>query len=276
MSLLSRISGTLGGGILSPQGISGGFKYGPGIAPNINADSSGILNQVMSGAKSARKRAQGDEETEAERRAREEKEKKLNAARTVVAPTAPAPTGVLPPAETSPESSGVKTYPLEPQPDVHVSGTFVPENEREQVILAAVDEAVNKYVASGDIPPEDAAKVKALQLAIVETESGMGRNNRGPRIGIDIEGDPAHYGQRALGPFQFMPSTARSYGLKDPMDIRASAEASVKHMLTAYKQKGDWRKAAIAHHSGPYYKKLGKYGRDYAKKLDQRVGKYYS
>jgi len=270
-NLLSRIRSTANGGILSPGGMSMSGKYSVNTsAPKVTADASGILSQVMSGAKSAYNKMQREEELR--RKQEEERQREMDAAKAIMDADVSQPGGILPSA--SEDGSGVSTYPLDSQPTI--DGKFVPENEREQAIVSAVDNTVNKYVAQGDVPESDAQEVRAHLLAIAEIESSMGRNNRGPRIGIDIEGDPAHYGQRALGPFQFMPSTAQSYGLNDPMDIIASTDAAMRHLLTGYKQKGDWRKAAIGHHSGPHYKKLGKWGRDYANKLEQKVGKYYS
>lgn len=55
----------------------------------------------------------------------------------------------------------------------------------------------------------------------------------------------------ALGPFQFMPQTAKEYGLDDPMDTEKSADAASRKFANLMKYyKGDTRKALAAYNFG--------------------------
>ena len=146
------------------------------------------------------------------------------------------------------------------------AGSFKPTSQYGSQIASGIDQAVAKY----NLPPE----ARAFLYAIADIESGFGRNTKGKAIGSEISGDMTHAGDRAMGPFQFMTKTAQSYGLKDRMDPYASADAAARHLMDAYKRQGSWHKAAIGHHSGAHWKSLGKWGKDYDKKLKKKVGKY--
>jgi len=77
-----------------------------------------------------------------------------------------------------------------------------------------------------------------LLNTIYQLESGGGRNLGPSRAG-------------ALGPFQFMPRTAASLGLEDPMDTAASANAAARymnHLLSLFN--GDLEMAAAAYNWG--------------------------
>jgi len=143
-------------------------------------------------------------------------------------------------------------------------------------IKIGIDTAVANYVASGEISEADADEVRARAYSLADIESSWGRNNVGQAIGTEISGDMAHAGERAMGPFQFMPSTARDYGLDNPMDPMASADATIRHMIDAYKIQGNWRDAAVGHHSGPSWKQgdLRQHGKDFAKQIDAKYSKY--
>ncbi len=54
----------------------------------------------------------------------------------------------------------------------------------------------------------------------------------------------------ALGPYQFMPATAKDLGLKDPMDEVASREAAGRYILQLYKQTGNLQDALAAYNFG--------------------------
>ena len=72
----------------------------------------------------------------------------------------------------------------------------------------------------------------------------------------------------AEGPFQFMPSTGKQYGLKnreDRMDTGKSAEAAAKYLSDLLSQfGGDMKKAVAAYNWGPG--RVGRLGLDYAPK----------
>ncbi len=55
----------------------------------------------------------------------------------------------------------------------------------------------------------------------------------------------------ALGPFQFMPSTAGQYGVTDPYDFNQSATGAARYLSDLYKKYGDWQQATAAYNWGP-------------------------
>ncbi len=55
----------------------------------------------------------------------------------------------------------------------------------------------------------------------------------------------------ALGHFQFMPPTAKAYGLKDPFDLSQSADAAARYLRDLKNQFGDWTDAVAAYNWGP-------------------------
>lgn len=80
-----------------------------------------------------------------------------------------------------------------------------------------------------------------LLRAVYKQESSEGRSLIGPMT---------KYG-RALGPFQFIPQTAKEYGLDDPMDTEKSADAASKKFARLLKYyNGDQRKAIAAYNYG--------------------------
>lgn len=77
-----------------------------------------------------------------------------------------------------------------------------------------------------------------LLNTIYQIESGGGRNLGPSRAG-------------ALGPFQFMPDTARSMGLQDPMDTASSAHAAARYMdYLLSRFSGDLEMAAASYNWG--------------------------
>lgn len=67
-------------------------------------------------------------------------------------------------------------------------------------------------------------------------------------------GDPRFMtsGAGAQGHFQFMPGTAKQYGLKDPNDFNQSSEAAARYYADLFKKyQGDAAKAAAAYNWGP-------------------------
>ena len=150
----------------------------------------------------------------------------------------------------------------------------------ETPVAKRINEGILAAAEKHGLPPTAVAYLKS----IAQIESRWGANTVGQQIGSEVSGDMAHAGDRAMGPFQFMTKTANAYGLKDRNDPMASADAAARHMLDAYKvqkrknpnlsEEELWYRAAIGHHSGPNFKKLGKWGRDYADKLKSTVGTY--
>lgn len=55
----------------------------------------------------------------------------------------------------------------------------------------------------------------------------------------------------AEGHFQFMPETAKQYGLKNPYDFEESADAAARYYSDMYKKYGSLQKAAAAYNWGP-------------------------
>jgi len=156
-------------------------------------------------------------------------------------------------------------------------GTEVPDTPEAKEIVTGIKAAVK----NNELPPI----AEAYLTAIADIESKFNPGAVGPRIGIDIDGDPVHYGKRARGPFQFMPSTAEQYGLNNPHDPTASANAAAKllqaNFNTIRKAKPKWSDekvwaaAALAHHSGAgnvIKGRLGKHGRNYRQMLEARIG----
>lgn len=77
--------------------------------------------------------------------------------------------------------------------------------------------------------------------AIAHTESNYNENARGPET---------RYG-RAQGAFQFMPGTAKQYGLTNPNDGVAAAEAAGKYLRDLYtRYDGDVDKTIAAYNWG--------------------------
>jgi len=132
---------------------------------------------------------------------------------------------------------------------------------KREILVDAIEKAAKKH----GLPPQGRASL----YAIAKIESGFGRNLVGQVI--DASGAAEQHGQRAIGPFQFMPSTARAYGIKNAMDPYESADGAAAMLKDSYAKQGDWYRAAIGHHSGGAWKTLGKHGRDYASKLAQEI-----
>lgn len=120
----------------------------------------------------------------------------------------------------------------------------------------AIDEGIDKAAEKHNLPEVASAYLRA----ITDIESGWGTNNVGKAIGHEISGDKAQTGQRATGPFQFMPGTARELGLTNTMDPEASADAAARYLKQNYEaikkrhpnisEQEAWHRAALAHHSG--------------------------
>ena len=72
----------------------------------------------------------------------------------------------------------------------------------------------------------------------------------------------------ARGPFQFMPDTAREYGIAgQEHDPDASADAAARYLSDLYRRTGDWTDAVTAYHSGlgnVRRGRIGPIGRAYA------------
>ena len=128
-----------------------------------------------------------------------------------------------------------------------------PKTSDARAIQQGIELAAQKY----GLPPE----AKALMYAMADIESSWGKNTYNQQSG-------------AAGPFQFIPSTSKQYGLTDPYDPIASADATARHLVDAYNRQGNWFDAAVGHHSGGAWKNLGEHGLDYARKLHDRYRQY--
>jgi hypothetical protein len=150
-------------------------------------------------------------------------------------------------------------------------------------VAKSLNNAIIRSAHKNDLPPMGEAMLKA----IVEGESSWGQNVRGPKIGVEVSGDPAQYGKSASGPFQFMADTAQRLNLKDPFDHNQSAEAAGKMLNESYtairkaypdiSEKEAWLMAGVAHHSGlgnVLKNSLGPNGKEYMAKLRKALPKY--
>ena len=81
----------------------------------------------------------------------------------------------------------------------------------------------------------------------------------------------------AVGPFQFMPDTAKLYGIKNPMDFRESEQAAAQMMRDELNYRhGDLRKALSDYNfgAGNTDKKIAQYGKDWEKHVPQETQSY--
>lgn len=101
--------------------------------------------------------------------------------------------------------------------------------------------------AFGAVPPDAQGRLTALESkyglptglldTIWNTESGRGKNMRS--------------GAGAMGHFQFMPATAKEYGLQNPDDFNESSDAAARKLRDLLKMyKGDVGQAAAAYNWG--------------------------
>jgi hypothetical protein len=101
----------------------------------------------------------------------------------------------------------------------------------------------------------------AILKAIASVESSFRPNIRGPRT---------KYGQ-AQGMMQFIPATAKAYGLDDPMDPAKSVDAAARLMRDNIRMfKGDVGKALEAYNGGPKLVGKSKQTAQYRERVMQR------
>lgn len=132
---------------------------------------------------------------------------------------------------------------------------------------SAIDAAAQRY----RLPEQGRQALRA----IAEIESSWGQNNVGQMIGSEVSGAREQYGKRAVGPYQFMPSTWNAYGRGgSPMDPQAATDAAARHLLDSYAKHKDWTLAALGHHQGSAFEvaNVGPHGRDYLVKLRAKMG----
>ncbi len=85
----------------------------------------------------------------------------------------------------------------------------------------------------------DPRKMRIMQTILAVENRGFGKVNNAAVSGVG-----------AKGAFQFMPDTAKSYGLSDPTDFDASAMAAAKMIGDLDKQYGGNERAMLAHYNG--------------------------
>lgn len=90
-------------------------------------------------------------------------------------------------------------------------------------------------------------------LAALEEKHGLPKGLLSAIQGAENSGDRAVSPKGAKGRFQFMPATAKAYGLTDPTDPVASADAAARYMADAIKTYGttDPRVLAAEYNGGP-------------------------
>ncbi len=107
--------------------------------------------------------------------------------------------------------------------------------------------------APASVSPGDERKARLAKLADLEKKYGLPAGLLGRVWKAESnEGQDLLSSAGAKGPFQFMDSAAKDYGLEDPNDFNSSAEAAAKYyknMLQKYG--GDARMAAAAYNWGP-------------------------
>lgn len=81
----------------------------------------------------------------------------------------------------------------------------------------------------------------------------------------------------ALGPFQFMPDTARAYGIKNPMDFRESEQAAAQMMRDELNYRHGNLRQALADYNygaGNTDRVINKYGKDWESHLPKETKSY--
>jgi hypothetical protein len=127
--------------------------------------------------------------------------------------------------ETSPQMRGMRMMGFN-QP-INTKGFG---DSEKQVIL----NTANKH----GIPPE-------ILAGVYGAETNFGQNNKTSSAG-------------AQGYFQFMPATAREYGV-NPNDFSSAADGASRYLKTLYNQFGNWEQAVAAYNAGPGNVKKGRY-----------------
>lgn len=128
------------------------------------------------------------------------------------------------------------------------------------------------FTAAGGAGGQDAISTAARRWGVSEelmrriyaTESNSGRNPGLSRAG-------------ALGPMQFMPDTARQYGVGDRTDLKQSAEGAAHYMADLMKMfQGDLQKAAAAYNwgQGNVQKASARFGADWLSHAPQETQDY--
>jgi hypothetical protein len=90
------------------------------------------------------------------------------------------------------------------------------------------------------------------------------RHNVPPEILAGVYGAETSFGKNvktssagAQGPFQFMPGTAKQYGV-NTNDLESSADGAARYLSDLYKQFGNWEQAVAAYNAGPGNIKKGR------------------
>lgn len=98
--------------------------------------------------------------------------------------------------------------------------------------LAFVATLIISLYANLSAAAPEAQRITATKAIIVAVAERNGIDPKAFLRMAEIEShwDPAafHHKSRAAGIFQFIPATARAYGLSDPFDAQANAEAAAK------------------------------------------------
>lgn len=97
-----------------------------------------------------------------------------------------------------------------------------------RTLVSCALEAARKYKVPGD-----------LFCGLIESESSFNPNAVGPQI-------ESMDGVRALGIAQFLPETAKLFGI-DPMNPFQSLDAAANYLAQLEKRYGDWQKAVAAY-----------------------------
>lgn len=122
-------------------------------------------------------------------------------------------------------------------------------NDTKNVGITPVAPELIKAVRQSNLPDDpvlDGIPLSHILDGIRQVESSGGKNLVSPK--------------GALGPYQFMPATAKDLGLGNPMDEAASRAAAAKYILQLYKQTGSLQDALAAYNFGARALREGKAG----------------
>ena len=110
-----------------------------------------------------------------------------------------------------------------PSPNIGFRATPLPSNKEQ---MSIIKNTALKY----NVPPE-------ILAGVYGAETAYGRHN----TMVSSAG--------AQGPFQFMPATARQYGI-NPWDFNQASDGAARYLANSYKKTGNWEDAIASYNAG--------------------------
>ncbi len=129
-------------------------------------------------------------------------------------------------------------------------------------------------VAMGLVSPEQKKLMSDSEIKL-NLPKGLMENIYG--IESSYGANPNASSKGALGPFQFMPDTAKAYGIKTPMDFRESEQAAAQMMRDELNYRHGNLRQALADYNygaGNTDKVINKYGKDWESHLPKETKSY--